>query len=316
MNFGTPVPLLIGIVLILGGVALFFVDRLKPGYGRDSDKVYAVLWLISGVFLLGHLNMELLASFQQLMMAGMLITLAIQNVYSRTPREDRYASQSVGGGPSRDDYYRPSRSQDYRGSNPRMNVRAELDNEGPYRPRFPEDRRMIGGRDESARRSGYYDDGYGDRYGNDQGGYADRSMPPNERPMERLNPSSDRLRRRRPKASDGRYGAPPVSGWDDSNSGYAANSEGYSANSGDYGADSYSANADSYRNDSYSTNTGYSAASSDNYVGSGGYSNQASDSDNSQTAENSGDDSYVDYRPVNYPNDDSGKPPADYGSRY
>lgn len=316
MNFGTPVPLLIGIVLILGGVALFFVDRLKPGYGRDSDKVYAILWLISGVFLLGHLNMELLASFQQLLMAGMLITVTIQNVYARIPREDRYAPPGVGGGASRDDYYRPSRPQEYRSSSPRMNVRAELDNEGPYRPRFPdEDRRMIGGRDEPTRRSGYYDDGYSDRYGSDQGGYSDRPLSTNERPVERLNPSSDRLRRRRPN-SDDRYSPPPARGWDESGNGYAANSDRYAANGGNSGTDSYSANAGSYGADSYSANPGYSAASSDNYVGSGGYRNQAADSDHSQASDNSGDDSYVDYRPVNYPNDDSDQPSADYGSRY
>lgn len=310
MNFGTPVPLLIGIVLILGGVALFFIDRLKPGYGRDSDKVYAVLWLISGVFLLGHLNMELLASFQQLLMAGMLITVTIQNVYSRTPRDDRYAPQNAGGGGGRDDYYRPSRTQDYRGGGPRMNVRAELDNEGPYRPRFPEDRRMIGGRDEPARRPGYYDAGYGERPSSDRGGYDDRAMPPSgDRPVERLNPSGgDRLRRRRPKAGDNRYSsAPPSRGWDESATGYAANSDGYSANAGrDYEAGGYSAN------------TGYSAANADNYVGSGGYSSHSpADPNAAPSAGNGSDDSYVDYRPVNYPNDDaSGKPPADYGSRY
>ncbi|RZM81985.1 Ycf66 family protein [Leptolyngbya iicbica] len=305
MNFGTPVPLLIGIVLILGGVALFFVDRLKPGYGRDSDKVYAVLWLISGVFLLGHLNMELLASFQQLIMAGMLITVTIQSVNARTPREDRYAPQPAGGG--RDDYYRPSRPpQDYRGSSPRMNVRAELDNEGPYRPRFPEDRRMIGGRDEPPRRSGYYDEGYDDRYGASPGGYGDRSMPPNDRPVERLNPSSDRLRRRS-KPGAGRYDMPPARGWDESASGYAANSGGYSANGGNYGADSYGRNA---------AGSGYSAASEDNYVGSGGYSSHSSPESSDAAAGNGGDDSYVDYRPVNnYPNDEAGQPPADYGSR-
>lgn len=310
MNFGTPVPLLIGIVLILGGVALFFLDNLKPGYGRDSDKVYAVLWLISGVFLLGHLTMELLASFQQLLMAGMLITVTIENVYSRTPKEDRYASQEAGAGGGRDDYYRPSRSPDYRGGGPRMNVRAELDNDRPYRPRFPEDRRMIGGRDEPPRRSGYHDDSYGDRYGSDRGGYGDRPMPPNDRPVERLNPSGgDRLRRRRPKASDSRYGGAPSRGWDDSATGYAANSGDYSANAGDYNAGGYAASG------------GYSAAAADDYVGSGGYSSHSPTSPNaSPNAGNGGsggDDSYVDYRPVNnYPNDDSGKPPADYGSRY
>ena len=88
MNFGTPVPLLIGIVLILGALALFFLERFKPGYERDSDKVYAVLLMISGLFLLTQLNMELLASFQQLLMGGMLTTLLIETVRNRLPRTE------------------------------------------------------------------------------------------------------------------------------------------------------------------------------------------------------------------------------------
>ncbi|HEY9886941.1 MAG TPA: Ycf66 family protein [Candidatus Obscuribacterales bacterium] len=277
MNFGTPVPLLIGIVLILGAVALFFLDKLKPGYGRDADKVYAILWLISGVFLLGHLTMELLASFQQLLLVGMLIAVTIENVYSRSPKEDRYAAQNAGDGGR--DYYRPSRAPEPPPRS-RMNVRAELDNEGPYRPRFPEDRRMLGGQDEGATRrgGGYYDEGYGDRYSNDRGGYGDRP----ERPVERLNPSGDRIRRRRPKSVDGRYGADtPSRGWDESASGYAANSGGYSANA------------------PTPPSTAYPRASNGR-----------------------DDDSYVDYRPVDYPNstdypsDDAGKSAPDYGNRY
>ena len=191
MNFGTPVPLLLGIVLILGAVALFFLDKLKPGYGRDSDKVYAILWLISGVFLLGHLTMDLLPSFQQLLMTGMLITVTIENIYSRTPRDERYASQAVGESSSRGDYY-PSRPRDYRGG-PRIPVRAELDNEESYRPRFAEDQRMLRGRDEPPRRPDYYDDGYRrDRYANGRGAYSNPATPPFERSVERLNPSSDR----------------------------------------------------------------------------------------------------------------------------
>lgn len=280
MNFGTPVPLLIGIVLIVGAVALFFLDKLKPGYGRDSDKVYAILWLVSGVFLLGHLTMELLPSFQQLLMAGMLISLTIENIYARTPKDDRYAAQGSVDSSDRSPYYRPSRTSDYRPSrDARMNVKAEIDNDAAYR-RFPEDRRMIRGREESGmRRPDYYGDGYGDRYGADQSGadssgYSSRPSRPEGRPVERLNPGSDRIRRRRPPRSvDSRYEPGPVGGWDESSTGYAANSGGYSSHSptepsptSDYGRE--------------------------------------------------GGDSYVDYRPVNSPNDETGKPPADYGSRY
>jgi hypothetical protein len=298
VNFGTPVPLLIGIVLILGAVALFFLDKFKPGYGRDSDKVYAILWLISGVFLLGHLTMELLASFQQLIMAGMLIAITIENVLSRTPREDKYAAQGAAEAGPRD-YYRPSRTPNYRPS-PRMNVRAELDNDDLYRNRFPEDRyaaedrRMLSGRQEPAtRRPGSYGDDYPDRYNDSRSAYGERPAPGAERPAGRLNPSGDRIRRRRPKSGDGWYGAEAAASWDESASGYAQDTGGYSANAG-----GYSANAG-----------GYSAHA-------GSYSNQGASSPSAYPQNNTDADSYVDYRPVDYPNDESKKPSSDYGSRY
>ena len=231
MNFGTPVPLLIGIVLIVGAVALFFLDKLKPGYGRDSDKVYAILWLISGVFLLGHLTMELLASFQQLMMAGMLISVTIENILSRAPKEDRYVSSGPGDAPARGEPYRPSRPPSYR-SSPRMNVRAELEDEPSLRGRYPDDRRVLSGRDDRAgRRPSYYGDEYPDQYV-DERGYAPRSNPPAERPVGRLNPSSDRIRRRRPKAVDGRYDAGMAEdSWDEQTSPYSSSQGGYSSHS-------------------------------------------------------------------------------------
>lgn len=159
MNFGTPVPLLLGIFLILGALALFFLDKLKPGYSRDYDKVYALLFLLSGIFLIGHLTMELLPSFQQLMMVGMLTALTIQNIQARTPisPSDRYPQQ---GGPNmpggRDSYRseRPGRSSYGMGS--RASVQAELD-----RRDISPDRRyarpMLSGYEEQPRRRSSYD---------------------------------------------------------------------------------------------------------------------------------------------------------------
>ncbi|MEO1447156.1 MAG: Ycf66 family protein [Cyanobacteria bacterium J06635_11] len=84
MSF-TPVTLLVGIVLILGALALFFLDKLRPGYARDTDKVYAVLLLISGFLSLGHLTAGVTESFQLMLMAGMLFTLVLENVRNREP---------------------------------------------------------------------------------------------------------------------------------------------------------------------------------------------------------------------------------------
>jgi len=133
VNFGTPVPLLIGIILILGALALFFLEKFRPGYERDSDKVYAVLLLISGLFLLAHLDMELLASFQQLLMAGMLTTLLIESVRSRLPNTDPRRPDN------RMDPPRPPRPQYNERPPIRRGYRAELDDRGmfrePYQPR-------------------------------------------------------------------------------------------------------------------------------------------------------------------------------------
>lgn len=84
MSF-TPVTLLVGIVLILGALALFFLDKIRPGYARDTDKVYAVLLLISGFLSLGHLTAGVTESFQLMLMAGMLFTLVLESVRNREP---------------------------------------------------------------------------------------------------------------------------------------------------------------------------------------------------------------------------------------
>ncbi|MBF2087576.1 MAG: hypothetical protein IGR80_15775 [Synechococcales cyanobacterium K44_A2020_017] len=143
MNFGTPVPLLIGIVLIVGAMSLFFLDKLKPGYGRDADKVYSILLLISGLFLLAHLTMELLASFQQVIMVGVIVALFIENIQNRPPKDDRgsdrdrYPNGSDYGDPAPPEPYRPSRALEPRRT-PRTKVRARLDDEYPmYSDRRP-----------------------------------------------------------------------------------------------------------------------------------------------------------------------------------
>lgn len=155
MNFGTPVPLLLGILMVLGAVALFFLDKFKPGYEREYDKVYAVLFLISGLFFLGQLTMELIPSFQQIIMVGLLISLTIQNIRARKPVENRFGSQVPDMPPGRDGY-RPSRSsRGGYGASPRTSMQAELD-----RRDIPPDRRfsqpmLSGYEDRDAPRSEY-----------------------------------------------------------------------------------------------------------------------------------------------------------------
>jgi hypothetical protein len=209
VNFGTPVPLLLGIFLVLSAVALFFLDRLKPGYGRDVDRIYSILFLISGVILLGNLNMDLILSFQQMLMVGMLIALTIQNINARTAQNVRGSR-----GPDTDPYmggggYRPSRPSPSRPSyaDSRTNLRAELDMRGgPPDDRYSRPRPMLGGRDEPPRNP-YPQDEYPDRYGREipPGGGESRpeAGPPYYGGSGGSRPGDDRVRRRRPSKPRG-----------------------------------------------------------------------------------------------------------------
>ena len=163
MNFGTPVPLLIGIILILGALALFFLEKFRPGYERDSDKVYAVLLLISGLFLLAHLDMELLASFQQLLMAGMLTTLLIESIRSRLPKSDPLRPPTE----PMVDRRQPRPRYDDRPPM-RRGYRAELDDRPAFRDRPPADLPPVraGAPRMSPAQAAYWQDDYPSNPGN------------------------------------------------------------------------------------------------------------------------------------------------------
>ena len=191
MNFGTPVPLLVGLILILGAVGLFFLDKIKPGYERSSDKVYSILLLLSGIFLLAHLNMELLASFQQVMLVGMLTTMIINDISKRDASRPSGRSAERDGSPRRYD------------ERPRRVYRAELDDwdsPGPRSPRIPSDR--------------YRSDGYDDRY--EPRPLEPRPPSPYEdrRPPARLQPGQSGYPEQRADAaySNGRPDSRPPSG--------------------------------------------------------------------------------------------------------
>lgn len=100
MNFGTPVPLLIGIILILFSLFLFFLEKFKPGYKRDSDVVYASLALLAGILNLVDLTGGFLHSFQSVIFTGVFISLALEAINSRTPDN---SPKPVGMSPRDDD---------------------------------------------------------------------------------------------------------------------------------------------------------------------------------------------------------------------
>jgi Ycf66 protein N-terminus len=101
VNFGTPVPLLIGIILILFSVFLFFLEKFKPGYKRDSDVIYASLALAAGILNLVDLSGGFLHASQSVIFTGVFIALALESINSRTP--DNSPMKPAGGMNDRDD---------------------------------------------------------------------------------------------------------------------------------------------------------------------------------------------------------------------
>ncbi len=99
MNFGTPVPLLIGIILILFSIFLFFLEKFKPGYKRDSDVIYASFCLAAGILNLVDLSGGFLHSAQSVIFTGLFISLALEVINARVPDN----SPKSMGMPPRDD---------------------------------------------------------------------------------------------------------------------------------------------------------------------------------------------------------------------
>lgn len=216
MNFGTPVPLLIGIILILFSIFLFFLEKFKPGYKRDSDVIYASLALAAGILNLVDLTGGFLHSAQSVIFTGVFVSLALEAINGRTP--DQSPMKSSGGMPFRDDdrgprNYRAGVEENYtamddRGSRRQMRDgrggRDEADARSPGRSdrdRFLEDR---------PRRKSRYDEqdssdvDRGRRPGRDEFGEDIRSIP--ERTSASDNPSG----RGRGRDSGDRSGMNPM----------------------------------------------------------------------------------------------------------
>jgi hypothetical protein len=213
VGFGTPVALLIGIILILVAVGLFFLDKFKPGYKRDSDTVYAVLFLTVGIMSLVNWSQNFLESFQLMILAGMLIALVLESIQRRTAQ-----GRSVAGSVYRDEEreQRPSRGSYRSGSeeSPRAELRVELDDDR-FTPidEFSRPRRIRGtgergsSRDSYASRSDEWNEGYADQLTDEtrssrrssrrSSGYDDESQFTNE------GRSEGRSSRRRPLQLEG-----------------------------------------------------------------------------------------------------------------
>jgi Ycf66 protein N-terminus len=172
VGFGTPLSLVIGLILISGGLVLFFLGNFRPDIKKDSDNIYAVLAIIAGILGVVSFNKEIVPSLEQLLLAGMGIFLMWENINNRTPNPDA------------------RRSFDNRRDDDRAGRRT------PYRAdRVSEYEEFNPPRGSAGLRGEYQDAGYGS---NSYRG--DRSLPRrDERDNDRGN---DRTRRDRPNRSD------------------------------------------------------------------------------------------------------------------
>ncbi|NJM99329.1 MAG: hypothetical protein HC800_21280 [Phormidesmis sp. RL_2_1] len=192
MGFGTPVALLVGMIMVVGAVGLFFFDKIRPAYARDSDKVYAVFILLAGLVALVNWQMDAGPSFLLFVMAGMITTLLIENFRSRVPSTETM-HLPLNNRPPRPRYNeRPPSRRVYR---------AELDNRGNTFQEPSRAPRMAPAQGE------YWRDDYGNA----------RTRQPYEEyrgPAGRLQPSEDRGRNAYPdnpryNDGNGRYGERP-----------------------------------------------------------------------------------------------------------
>jgi Ycf66 protein N-terminus len=169
VGFGTPVPLLVGIVLILIGIGLLFLDTFKPGYKRDSDTVYAILFMLAGLFALLSWQADFQMAMQFMISAGSLVALMVERIRSRSANNEPMPPMSgrASRRESRED--RPSRS--YRAGfdeSPRSEVRAEFDDDPISMEEPSRARRIRGGRDGGSARDNYQgQDAYFDQLSED-----------------------------------------------------------------------------------------------------------------------------------------------------
>jgi hypothetical protein len=292
----TPVTLLVGVILILAAVALFFLDKFKPGCKRDSDTVYSILFLTVGILSLVNFNAGPAESFQLLVFSGMLISLMIDNVRRRTPNSA--PNYPAGNSPqpnfrqeSRNPYRepKPSRAErdygygnyDYEEPKYRSEIQAEFD-EGPAMMEPKTSRRQIPGSREprdSRRGRDYPESEAQDNRQNNRDDYRrnpDEASYPESRgyDSEEQPPQSSReARRNRRRGGNAENGGNPESS---ARSGSSGNSGDYGGNYSEGYGESYSENyAESY-GENYSgsnktnTNPNYGDSYSETYRGNDG----------------------------------------------
>lgn len=189
VNFGTSFASYMGIALVFAGAGLYFLRSFRPNLARDHDVFFAAIALgAGGILFFNGWRLDPILQFCQLMLGGSAIFFAVESIRLREITTEQAKRRT----PVVDDDRPVSRV-----------YRAEIDELDRMNDRI-NTRRIQGSRDD-----------YGDDY--DQG-YQRRS-PSRSAPKGRLSPSSERIRRRRPRSSSSRLDdpldSPPAAYWDD-----------------------------------------------------------------------------------------------------
>jgi hypothetical protein len=208
VGFGTPLSLVIGLILISGGLVLFFLGNFRPDIKKDSDNIYAVLAILAGILGVVSFNKEIVPSLEQLLLAGMGIFLMWENINNRTPNPDArrsFDNRREEERSARRPSYRADRVNEYEEFNPprgSAGLRGEYQDAGygsnsDYRGDRSLPRRDERDNDRSRRdrpnRSDRFDN-YGNERPDDRFGGAPRQLTDrNDRPER--NPGSDRFER-------------------------------------------------------------------------------------------------------------------------
>lgn len=78
-----------GLILLIGGIGLFLVGKLRPTLRRDSDSVFAVIGIVCGLILMTHYDLSFALLLQQMLLIGSIMVLMWDNIRMRAVATDR-----------------------------------------------------------------------------------------------------------------------------------------------------------------------------------------------------------------------------------
>ena len=179
INFSFNPASLVGIVVALAGAALYALRSVRPELARDYDLFFAALAVLYGFVLLFYSwKYDPLMQFAEIIVGGSAIFFAVENIRMRGITTE----QAKRNAPIVDDERPVSRV-----------YRAELDELNPVDER-PQTRRIPGSRDSRSARSDDAYGGEGRRRPSRRGGSSERSAP-GDRPRRRRSRPEGRLPR-------------------------------------------------------------------------------------------------------------------------